>query len=87
MKKENKMNTTKLQALDNEALENVSGGVLTENSETYLNMKLTDYKKNCKTKQEVIEMLKADYANTGLDKMGVGLDEAEAYANEYYDNY
>ena len=87
MKKENDMSTTKLQALDIDALESVSGGVFTEESETYLNLKLTDYKKKCSTKQEVIEMLKADYANTGLDKMGVGLDEAESYANEYYDSY
>lgn len=85
MKKEDDMNTTKMQTLGTDELESVSGGVLTEDSESYLNIQLTDLKKNCKSRTELIELIKQNYDSYDLAKMGISLEEAEKYALDYYD--
>lgn len=80
-------NTTRIQPLDADMLEKVSGGVLTEQTETTLNMTLTDYKKQCHTKAEVVDMLKMNYADSELARIGITLEEACTYADDYYDFY
>jgi hypothetical protein len=85
MKKE--VENNKLQALELETLENVSGGYFTEDSESYLNLKLSDYKKEYGSVTEVVNHLKSEYGNLELEQMGVTCEDAIEYAQNYYDLY